>query len=431
MKKMLLFILISVFMLMGTSCTNSDLNFLKKEAANPYEYNYKEINEENYINYLNKLKTFYSTLSSDIYSEFGDDYSNICISPISIYMALSLVVECTNSNTRQEILDAIGVTYEELLQYTKLIYSQLNSLDKEGNKVLLQEILTNSIWFDESIVLKDIGLTSLSENFNCSSYSTPFRTNNKTANKALKDFVKKNTNGLINNDFNLDPNTLIALVNTFYLKEVWDYEDDLSFTNDKYTFTNYDKTTKKLELLKGYYNQGRVYEADMYNSFYTMTAHGYYIKFIVPKNEYNVDDIYTKDILEEIMNMNGYNALDEENKKIYKTRCFFPEFKANFNEDIKSILEEQMNIKTLFTTSADFSNITSEDVFGLGVVHQTKLNVDKKGIEGAAVTIVMVGDASVGEYEVIKQDFIIDRDFAFVIHDYSGNVVFTGVVKEI
>ena len=64
---------------------------------------------------------------------------------------------------------------------------------------------------------------------------------NKTANKALQDYVSKNTKGLINNPFNLPVDTLLALVNTFYLKEVWDIEDDLVFTKEKYNFTNYDK----------------------------------------------------------------------------------------------------------------------------------------------------------------------------------------------
>ena len=67
------------------------------------------------------------------------------------------------------------------------------------------------------------------------------------------------------------------------------------------------------------------------------------------------------------------------------------------------------------------------------MVCQTKLIVDKTGMEGAAVTIVVMGPTSAdpGEYEKVCQDFIIDRDFVFVISDNSKNIVFTGVIKNI
>ena len=435
MKKFILGILITIFMFFGTSCMgNTDQNFVLKSAGAKYSYNYTDIKDEGYINFINKLESFYAKLSANTYTTFKDETDNMCISPVSIYMALALTIECSDNNTRQEILDAIGVTYEEVKQYTKLIYSQLNNEYLEDGTVSCIELLTNSIWFEESIELKEIGLTSLADNYNCSSYGVPFKNNNGTANKALQDYVNKNTKGLINNSFNLPVDTLLALVNTFYLKEVWDVEDDLVFTKEKYNFTNYDKTTKETKLLQGYYYPGQVYKTDMFEHFYTKTAHGYKVSFIVPNDEYSVDDIYTKDILEEILSMEDYKSKDEDAKKEYVTRCLFPEFEASFKQDIKDILKDQMGIKELFSDDCNFTNITDEDDICCGkVVHQTKLMVDKTGMEGAAVTIVVMGPTSAdpGEYEKVPQDFIIDRDFVFVIGDNNGNIVFTGVIKNI
>ena len=435
MKKFILGILITIFMFLGTSCIgNSDQNFVLKAASPKYAYQYTETYEEEYINFLNKLESFYADLSTKTYDAFKDETDNMCISPVSIYMALALTIECSNNNTRQEILNAMGVTYEEVKQYTKLIYSQLNNEYLVDNKVSCIELLTNSIWFEESIELKELGLTNLADNYNCSSYGVPFKNNNKTANKALQDYVSKNTKGLINNPFNLPVDTLLALVNTFYLKEVWDIEDDLVFTKEKYNFTNYDKNTIETKLLQGYYYSGQVYKTDMFEHFYTKTAHGYKVSFIVPSDEYSVDDIYTKDIFQEVLSMEDYKSVDEEAKKEYVTRCLFPEFEASFKQDIKDILEKEMGIKELFSDDCDFTNITDEDDICCGkVVHQTKLIVDKTGMEGAAVTIVVMAPESAGpgEYEKVYQDFIIDRDFVFVISDYSGNVVFTGVIKNI
>ena len=435
MKKFILGILITIFMFFGTSCMgNTDQKFILKPAGAKYSYNYTDIKDEGYINFINKLESFYAKLSANTYTAFKDETDNMCVSPVSIYMALALTIECSNNNTRQEILDAIGVTYEEVKNYTKIIYSQLNNEYLEDGTVSCIELLTNSIWFEESIELKEVGLTSLADNYNCSSYGVPFKNNNGTANKALQDYVNKNTKGLINNPFNLSEDTLLALVNTFYLKEVWDIEDDLVFTKEKYNYTNYDKTTKETELLQGYYYPGQVYKTDMFEHFYTKTAHGYKVSFIVPSDEYSVDDIYTKDTLQEILSMEDYKSVDEDAKKEYVTRCLFPEFEASFKQDIKDILKDQMGIKELFSGNCNFTNITDEEDICCGkIVHQTKLIVDKTGMEGAAVTIVVMAPESAGPggYEKVYQDFIIDRDFVFVIGDNNGNIVFTGVIKNI
>lgn len=364
-------------------------------------------------------------------------------------MALALTIECSAENTRNELLNAMGVTYEEVKTYTKKLYAQMNNEFTQTNdfgqkEIKALELLTNSIWFEESITLKEVGLTNLADYYNCSSYAAPFDKNNSSANQALRDYVKRNTKGLIDRDFQLDESTLIALVNTLYLKEIWNsVGDELTFTNKKYSFTNYNNQTKDLELLQGYYSLGKVIEEETYNHFYTTTNHGFKLKFIVPKESYTVDDIYTKEILEHINNINDYQAVNDINKTISYTRCLFPEFKASFNEDISEVIKNKFNVNDLFNyRTCNFSNIVDEaeyldkyeGIYCSSIIHQTELSVNKKGIEGAAVTIVaMDGATSVPteEYEKVYYDFVINRDFVFILTDSSGVVLFTGVVKNV
>ena len=60
-----------------------------------------------YVNFLEKLKNFYADLSGKIYSTYKDKVENMYISPVSIYMALSLTIECSNNTTRQIIHQTI------------------------------------------------------------------------------------------------------------------------------------------------------------------------------------------------------------------------------------------------------------------------------------------------------------------------------------
>lgn len=450
-RKFILCVLFISFLFIMTSCvTNSADQFLKVASKEKVYLTYEDKREEGYINFLNKLNVFQANLSEELYLEFGTKYDNICVSPASIYMALALAVECSDLNTRLELLNALSMTYEDVRTYTKKLYSVLNNEYKTTTpfgqeKIKALELLTNSIWFEESIELKEVGLNNLANDYNCSSFSAPFNKNNKAANKALRSFVSKNTKGLIDRDFELSVDTLIALVNTLYLKEIWNSEgDDLLFTNDKYTFTNYDLNTKDLNLLRGYYNLGKAVEEEKYTHFFTSTNHGFKIKFIVPNDGYTVDDIYNKETLAYINSINDYKAVDDVAKTITSTRVFFPEYKAEFNEDIRNVIKNKFNVNDLFDyKKCNFSNIIDEreyldkyeGIYCSKIIHQTCLEVNKKGIEGAAVTIVaMDGAESAGpqeEYEQVFLDYIVDKAFAYILTDSNDVVLFSGVVKKI
>ena len=82
---------------------------------------------------------------------------------------------------------------------------------------------------------------------------------------------------------------------------------------------------------------------------------------------------------------------------------------------------------------ADLSNITDEDVYCEGIYHKTKLIVDKTGIEGAAVTIMPVcAEAAPDEtYTKVYYDFIVDRDFIFIMKNRYDVTLFSGIITEI
>lgn len=458
-KRFLLSLLCVVFLLIGTSCVNTnnnnsndendtnidvtDDNFLKAEAKDRIDLSYKDKIEEGYVNFLAKIQNFSTQISEELYLAYGNEYDNIAVSPVSIYMALALAIECANDNTRDEILNAIGVTYEEVRKYTKNLFSELNKEYYDDQEELAAlRLLTNSIWFEESVTLQEVGLNNLANDYNCSSYGAPFKNNNAAANKALRDYVCKNTKGLIDQDFELSVDTLMALVNTLYLKDIWNNDgDELLLTDKKYSFTNYKQETKDINLLQGYYKSGKVKVEDQYSHFFTTTAKGLKIKFMLPHDGYTVDDIYTKENLAHVNRFSDYEWKNEDTKTIYSTRILFPEFKAEFDEDIKEVIKDKFNVRDLFDSSrCDFSNIIDlekngeEGIYCSNIIHKTKLIVDKTGIEGAAVTIiVMVPESADPSFQYTHEyyDFVIDRDFAYLVTDNSGTILFSGVVKNV
>ena len=130
--------------------------------------------------------------------------------------------------------------------------------------------------------------------------------------------------------------------------------------------------------------------------------------------------------------VHSYNEYDHENKLEYHTRCYFPEFKASYNNDIKNVLINDFGIKSLFNDSCDFTKISEDVAYCGAVIHQTELKVDKTGIEGAAVTIMlMCGTAGPSCYTLVYEDYIVDKAFGYIICNSYGIQLFSGVICNI
>ena len=441
MKKKVLSVIVSACAAVGvfalSSCASAGKSTRLGAPAAATPLSYQERQDEG----LNALRTGAENFASKFAAETfkaTDDGKNFAVAPISVYMALSVASECANGQTREEILNGLNVEYSALKNNFSKLYRSLiaenrsNTGDLEGRLNLTNSIWLNSGWGDLGV--KSNCINSLADNYYCHSYSADFMYDNGAANRALQDFIKKQTYGLIDKNFEISNESTFVLLNTLYLKDIWnDYGKDLSLTDENYQFTERDGDIKVGKLLQGYYSTGRAYEEQTFTHFYTKTLNGYKIKFILPKDGYTVKDVFTQENIARVNALTDYNAVDEENLLRYHTRCLFPQFSASFDKDVKSVLAESFGIRSMFNADeCDFSSVASMPSYCSKVRHVTKLNVDKKGIEGAAVTAMsMDGAPGPDEYRDVYEDFVVDRAFGFILTDRYGTTVFSGVVNNI
>lgn len=438
-KKISLLLCISfIFLFCSCSSLKNNADLLAEPVKLEHDYTRAD---DSFNQFLDKLNSFTSDLSSEFYNYYEND-KNSAMSPISIYMALALAMECADNNTRLEIENATKISYQDAKDNMLKLLSKLTYERKRDNKLISKLDITNSIWIQNDLNVFDSCINDLANNYQCYPYKVDFYNDNKNANKAIKEFVKEKTNGLIDSDFELSRDALIALINTLYLKDVWDIDDDLDYMPNKYEFKEFNNNSKMINLLRGYYNLGRVYEEDTFTHFYTDTSSGYKLKFIVPNDGYSINDVFTSENIRKINSIKYYNNVDEVKKEEYYTRCIFPEFEASCDKIINDLLQEKYNIKDLFNQNCDFSNITDSSfstnrnidyLYCDKVIHKAKLEVNKKGIEGAAVTaVIMDGNAGMPpEYKKVYYDFIVDKSFGYVLTDSNNVMLFSGVVKSV
>lgn len=410
------------------------VNQLRSPTVNPNSFDYQTYgNNDNYLAFKSKIQSFSHRLSEAFVKDQYDENKNITISPLSIEMCLGLATYAANGVTRQELLDALGVDFETLNTFYKPFFEQFN-ITKLSNMddLASQLLLTNSIWIDKDVEYIDQGLDDLKNNYCCYSYEADFDGHNKDSNDAIKDFIYEQTKGLINPEMNLSPATLFVLLNTLYLKDVWNEGgNSLSYTPQSYPFTNGDGQKVRLNLLMGNFCGGKVIETDDFSSFYTSTDHDYKIYFIKPNEGKTISKVFNKENMAYVLNKNNYVTVDHEKRESYLTRCFFPEYQADCNLDLKKLFIDNFNVKSLFDKNGSLTNVCKTPAYVEDFRHIAKLAVDKKGIEGAAVTYMAYAGAAASEYKEVRSNFIIDKEFGFILTNAYNDVIFSGVVSNL
>lgn len=412
MKKLLTFLLVLLATFTLFSC-----NFTPKPIT-PKDFD----NELNKVNYrYNKYTTALDEEFLVSYTNFAskmiklaDTNDNYSVSPLSIYLAFSILHHTAEEAVKIEIENFFEMNRSEI-EYAKEVFSKLICENTDENGGLKYKLsLTNSVWFDESIEPNKTALESLAEQLYCHALYAPFQTKNQKANDLVREFVRQYTNGLIDRDFGLNDQVAFAIINTLYLYDTFD--QDFS----KYTDTFFmGETKKQVDFVRSLYVYGDIQETKTSMYFYVRAEHGTKLKLIVPKAGYTLDEVMN------IENLNTINLdIDYHNsEKEVETRCLFPCFKINYSTPLKDILENNHYLTKAFNCYQ--TSLMDDSTYVSDIKHQVVLNVNEKGIEGAAVTIIANAKSAMPQ---AQQDFLVNQPFVYLVTTAQDVILFGGKV---
>ena len=245
---------------------------------------------------------------------------NMAVSPLSVYMALAMEAEAAAGATREELLGALGTDAGTLRENFALLY---RSAFFEGEK--RKALLSNSIWLAQELPVQQACVDTLAEKYFCRSYHTDFAGDSEGANRAIRRFVKEQTNGLIDQNFELPAETYFAVINTLYLKDLWNGAgNDLPLTEETYAFAQADGSAAETQLMRGYYASGRPQAGEHFSYFFAETEGGNRLLFLLPDEGYSVQDVFTEENIAEAVAADDYGDYNEEKTVHYNTRCLFP-----------------------------------------------------------------------------------------------------------
>jgi len=346
-----------------------------------------------------------------------DKDQNIFISPLSILLALAMTYNGAVGDTSKAMADALefsGFDLEELNTGFKDLMISIENADSD-----IELAIANSIWMNLGFEAKEDFIERNKKYFSSEVREIDFSDAGTvdTINGWIADATMDKIQKML--DF-IPADAVMYLINAIYFKGNWTDEFDESLTADD-DFYLADGSTKKVPMMKQWqelpYCRGDNYSGVKLP--YGQEKMSMYI--ILP------DKGESLDLLIGSLDADGWNEITGSFSK-RQVDLSMPKYKMEYGIKLLNDVLTAMGMGIAFSFDADFSGIR-EDIFISKVLHKAVIEVNEKGSEAAAATVVeMLESAAMPEEPV---EFTVNRPFFFVIADErSGSILFMGKVVE-
>jgi serine protease inhibitor len=339
-------------------------------------------------------------------------------SPINAYIGLAMSAELTAGQTRQQILEALGVAdLAALRQQISALWE--TAYRDNGNEVCT---LANALWLDKSLSYSQAVMDVLARDY----YVSVYRQNlsGRQVTKDIQAWLNNNTAGFLRDSvesIQLPEEAVLALYSTIYFQSKWHEEFSAAKnTNDTFHAPGEDITCTFMhqKLRQMHYYWGKDYGAVSLG-----LKNGSSMWFILPDEGKTIDDILSSDEYLEMI-ISPYDGW--ENTKYMKVNLSVPKFDIQAKQDLRSGFEN-MGITDLFQLGkADFSEAFDGPVFMTAANQAVRVEIDEQGVKAAAYIEFPGAGAAAPPEEII--DFVLDRPFLFVI-SHDSIPLFAGAVN--
>lgn len=350
------------------------------------------------------------------------DTENPILSPINTYIALAMLAEVTDSETREEILSAVHIDTLETLRDNAHAVWMANYCDDGA----LKSIPASSLWLSDTLRYREETIAALSEHYFASVYQG--KMGEPTFDRALQSWIDVQNGGMLKKEsanLHFDPLDVLTMVTTMEYHAQWSLKFSPSATeNDVFHGVNGDAECAFMK------RSGDLayYWSDRFAAIGLSLRESGTMWLLLPDEGVDASSLLADGDGTAFLISNGENT---ENKRVI-VHLFLPKFDVTSNANLDTAWKS-LGIQSVFGAGADFSPLLSdnmgyfpEPVTLSQVQHAVRIAVDEEGVTAAAYTLeTLYGAASPPDEEV---DFVLDRPFVFGITSHDGLPLFVGVV---
>ncbi len=367
------------------------------------------------LGYANNLDAYFKKICPTVLSQQS---GNGVFSPLNIYMALAMLAETTEGESRQQILNLLNAEDLDALRH------QAEQLWRAHyyNDGLATSILGSSLWLDDSYTYNEDTVKSLADYY----YASVFRGDLGTAamDDTLRQWLNDNTGDLLKDqvsDVTLPPDAALALATTIFYQVQWN--DPLSGGHTG--IFHAPSGDRQVEFLHDYNLFGKYYWGEDFGATCIGLRDGSRMWLILPDEGKTPQDLlksgYAMDM---VLNNRSYQQY-----KQMQVSIDVPKFDITSDLQLKDALKA-LGVANIFGKDADFTAILPEEdnAHIKNIQHAARLMMDEEGISASAYTIITV--YGVSEPLTDRIDLVFDRPFLFVVESKDGLPIFAGTVCE-
>ncbi len=346
-----------------------------------------------------------------------DGKSNVVYSPLNVYIELSMLAECTDGQTREQILNLLGVEDTDTLE--RMINTLWTASDRDDP--IAKTLLANSIWMSKNYTFNEDTLKTLADWYHASTFAGDLTS--QEANDSLHTWINENTNDLLKeqaDSLQMDDSTVMALISTLYLKTSWADSFEESNTYDD---TFHAKTDLTVPMMHQSLHSD-VYQGDGFRALPMAVSSGTMWIFL-PDEKDGASSLVSNPEVYEVLT-DGNNASDVTSSYC-RVDLSLPKFDVSSDLSLIDSLKG-LGITDVFGENADFGPLTKDTGCLVSELeHAARVKTDEDGVEAAAYTAAMVDATAIMDEESV--DFNVDHPFLFVLTGEDGSVLFTGLVN--
>ncbi|NXK25208.1 A1AT protein, partial [Arenaria interpres] len=340
---------------------------------------------------------------------------NIFFSPVSISAAFALLALGSRAVSQTQVLEglAFNLTDTQEEEIHNGFRHLLLLLNRPGSQVQLS--MGNTLFMDKHLKPRKTFLKDIKKLYKAKVVSSDFQNSTK-AKKEINEYIKNKTHGNINQILeDLDPNTLMVIINYIYFKAYWVNPFNIKGTHKDYFHVN-GKTSVEVKMMTrdGFYKaySDRKLSCKVVQIPYKGDVAAL---FILP-NEGKMKQLeaaLTKDTM----------AKWEKSLQRQRIEVYIPKLSISANYDLKKIFMN-LGVTDVFSDWADLSGITGKpDVKVSKAAHKALLKIHENGTEAAAVTSLDFLPHSIPPVVKFNRPFLL-----LIVDQYTQSILFIGKI---
>lgn len=339
---------------------------------------------------------------------------NIFISPLSVNLAMSLMLNGSAESTQQKIYDALDFKVLTSLEINKA-YSELipflQQLDPQ-----VDYAIANAVWYDHRNEMSPFYRDVLSAYYDAHVLDINFRS--KRAPTVIQKWIEEQLQYKLPTSLAaIDNGTSLYLTNAVQFTGMWSVPFRKEYTRpaEFYLPNGNSITTDMMYADQAMYRYHQTAQASYIdvpygNGQYSMTL-------VMPQTEDSLYQLASNLNTEELQSI--LHSADTLRQGLY-----LPKFAINYQASLKNTLS-QLGMGIAFQDSANFANFFTEanpQPYIGDVLHQAAIEINETGAQAISVTTNLPVESNAPSVRI-------DRSFLFFIRErHSGVILFAGVL---